>query len=399
MNKRKLCELLRSFREEDIILYAYRETAFSILSTGKCDGTLYLLTDVSANVIIDTLTRRGFTDITRGGENIDAKLGQQNLKVRIVEGDTEKLSKIICQPLTICSLLLRDDGDVYDEFDGQKDIAEKLLRKTGMPIRDKIAFCFLCFELTLKHGFVPDESVRDEMKKMVTLPLTKKIQLMMSVRAYLKSQYFNIDYILNTLSYDGLFTAAGVVSEFKKTEMDSLVRKADATSITLLLCYLVGIKGEQLKSITNFDIRKESYENICRFIKNGETVDMLTLSNRFSDTEVSGLLFVAEFTALLSGSEFVVKEAESNLFRTFDKSDFWKKHDDTEKKPLPIGTSQEERTVEFMEQNAAEEPEDLFGGMEEEGYEVEEGEDPPAEIPTFGVRRPGDNHFLRDRLK
>lgn len=40
MNRNKLCELLKSFREEDIICYAYRETVFNILSTGKCDGTL-----------------------------------------------------------------------------------------------------------------------------------------------------------------------------------------------------------------------------------------------------------------------------------------------------------------------------------------------------------------------
>lgn len=267
MNKSKLCELLKSFREEDIICYAYRETVFNILSTGKCDGTLYLITDVSANVMIEALTQRGFNDITRGGETIDAKFGQQIVKVRVVEGDADKLSKTISQPLTVCSLLLRDDGDVYDEFGGQKDITDKALRKTGVPIRDKNAFCSLCFELTLKRGYVPDAAVKDEMKKMVTLPLPKKIQLLMSVRNYLKSPHFNMEYILNALSYDGLFTSAGAVSNTKKSNLESIIRKADQTNITLLLCFLVGIKGEQLKSITNFDMRKESYEKICRFIK------------------------------------------------------------------------------------------------------------------------------------
>lgn len=401
MNRNKLCELLKSFREEDIICYAYRETVFNILSTGKCDGTLYLITDVSANVMIDALTKRGFTDITRGGENIDAKLGGQTVKVRVVEGDIEKLSKTISQPLTVCSLLLRDDGDVYDEFGGQKDIKEKLLRKTGIPIRDKNAFCSLCFELTLKRGYVPDEAVKDEMKKMVTLPLPKKIQLMMSVRSCIKSQHFNMDYILNVLSYDGLFTSAGAISKDKKSELDSLVRKTDQANITLLLCYLVGIKGEQLKSITNFDLRKESYEKICRFVKDGETVDMLAIRNRFSDAEVSGLLFLCEFMALLSGNEFIVKEARSNLFRSFDKSDFWKKILGTDENNESVKETQEgvERMVENTERDATEEPADMFGGVEEEGYEVEDEDEKwlglVGDTSGLNLRNSGENHFIK----
>lgn len=401
MNKSRICELLKFFREKDIICYAYRDTVFSILATGKCDGTLYLLTDVSANVIIDAMTERGFTDITRGGEIIDAKCGQQNVKLRIVEGDTEKLSKTISQPLTVCSLLLRDDGYVYDEFGGQRDIKDKILRKTGIPIRDKNAFCSLCFELTLKRGYVPDVAVKDEMKKMVTLPLTKKIQLMMSVRGYLKNPNFNTEYILNALSYDGLFTSAGTVSKSKKTALDELLHKAEQANITLLLCYLVGIKGEQLKSITNFEMRKESYEKICRFIKDGETVDMLAIRNRFSDSEVSGLLFVSEFMALLAGNEFVVKEARSNLFRTFDKSDFWKKILDSEPETKTTQTvkSEPEQTAKTTDQELSEEPEEMFGGVEEEGYEVEDSDDTwnghTADTSGLNLRNSGENHYIK----
>lgn len=401
MNRSKLCQLLKSFREDDIICYTYRETVFNILSTGKCDGTLYFVTDVSANVIIDALTQRGFTDITRAGESVDAKLSGQSAKIRVVEGNTDNLTKTISQPLTVCSMLMRDDGDVYDEFGGQKDIKEKRLRKTGIPIRDKNAFCSLCFELTLKRGYVPDDAVRDEMKKMVTLPLTKKIQLMMSVRNCIKSQHFNMEYILNALAYDGLFTSAGAISKDKKSELDSLVRKTDQMNITLHLCYLVGIKGEQLKSITNFDMRKESYEKICRFVKEGETVDMLSIRNRFSDVEVNGLLFLCEFLALLSGGEFVVKEARSNLFRSFDKSDFWKKVLGTDVKPEPIKSVQEEteQTVENTEQDVTEEPEDMFGGVEEEGYEVEDSDEEwlglVGDTSGLNLRNPGENHFIK----
>lgn len=253
----------------------------------------------------------------------------------------------------------------------------------------------------MKRGYVPDDAVRDEMKKMVTLPLTKKIQLMMSVRNCIKSQHFNMEYILNALAYDGLFTSAGAISKDKKSELDSLVRKTDQMNITLLLCYLVGIKGEQLKSITNFDIRKESYEKICRFVKDGETVDMLLIRNRFSDVEVNGLLFLCEFLALLSGGEFVVKEARSNLFRSFDKSDFWKKVLGTDVKPEPIKSVQEEteQTVENTEQDVTEEPEDMFGGVEEEGYEVEDSDEEwlglVGDTSGLNLRNPGENHFIK----
>lgn len=401
MNRSKLCELLKSFRDEDIICYAYRETVFNILSTGNCDGTLHLITDVSANVIIEVLTQRGFSDITRGGENIDAKLGGQLVKVRVVEGNAENLTKTISQPLTVCSMLLRDDGYVYDEFNGQKDIKNKMLRKTGIPIKDKNTFCTLCFDLTLRRGFVPDEAVRDEMKKMVTLPLTKKIQFMMSVRNCIKSQRFNIDYVLNALSYDGLFTSAGKVSKEKKTELDSLIRKTTLGNVTLLLCYLSGLKGEQLKSIPDFGMRKESYEKICRFVKDGETIDMLVIQNRFSETEVNALLFLCEFMVLLSGNEFIVKEARSNLFRSFDKSDFWKKILGTDTKAETVKTAQgdTEQTVDDTEQNATEEPEDMFGGVEEEGYEVEDSDEEwlglVGDTSGLNLRNPGENHFIK----
>lgn len=401
MKRNKLCELLKSFRDEDIICYAYRETVFSILSTGNCDGTLYLITDVSANVMIDVLTQKGFTDIVRGGENIDAKLGLQNVKVHIIEGDAENITKITSQPLTVCSMLLRDDGYVYDEFDGQKDIKEKLLKKTGTPIKDKNAFCTLCFDLTLKRGYVPDAGVKDEMKKMVTLPLTKKFQFMMSVRNCIKNQRFNMDYILNALSYDGLFTSAGKVSKEKKAELDSLIRKTTLGNVTLLLCYLAGLKGEQLKSIPDFGMRKESYEKICRFVKDGETIDMLAIQNRFSETEVNALLFLCEFMALLSGNEFIVKEARSNLFRSFDKSDFWKKILGTDAKSEPVKAVQEdmEQTVDNTEQNATEEPEDMFGGVEEEGYEVEDEDEKwlglVGDTAGLNLRNPGENHFIK----
>ena len=146
MNREQLYKLLHGLENDGIICYAYRETVFSILSDGKCDGTVYLITDASADALSDALMKRDFKEITRIGDGIDAKLAQQNVRIRLI-GDMEKLSKTICQPLTVCSMMLRADGGVYDELGGMDDLNGKVLRKTAAPIRDKNYFCTLCFEI------------------------------------------------------------------------------------------------------------------------------------------------------------------------------------------------------------------------------------------------------------
>ena len=134
MNREQLYKLLHGLENDGIICYAYREPVFSILSDGKCDGPVYLITDASADALSDALMKRDFKEITRIGDGIDAKLAQQNVRIRLI-GDMEKLSKTICQPLTVCSMMLRADGGVYDELGGMDDLYGKVLRKTAAPIR------------------------------------------------------------------------------------------------------------------------------------------------------------------------------------------------------------------------------------------------------------------------
>ena len=137
MNREQLYKLLHGLEDDGIICYAYRETVFSILSDGKCDGIVYLITDAPADALSDALMKRDFKEITHIGDGIDAKLAQQNVRIRLIGGDMEKLSKTICQPLTVCSMMLRADGGVYDELAGMDDLNGKVLRKTAAPIRDK----------------------------------------------------------------------------------------------------------------------------------------------------------------------------------------------------------------------------------------------------------------------
>lgn len=154
MNKDNLLALLRSFREQNIICYAYRETVFNALSTDKIDGTLHLITDAAAHTVSEVLKANGFKDVTESRDAVDAKLGDQYAKMKLITGDQDKLFKTIAQPLTINSLLLRDSGEVYDRYDGLQDIYHKTLRRTETPIQDKTSFCSMCFELTLKRGIM-----------------------------------------------------------------------------------------------------------------------------------------------------------------------------------------------------------------------------------------------------
>ena len=400
MHKNKLCEILRLLREEDIICYAYRETALSILMTNQTEGTVHLVTDVSSGVLTKALGQHGFSDVSVGDRCVDAKINSQNVRILLFEGEQENISKTISQPLTVYSLLFRDDGSVYDEFGGTDDIRKKLLRKTGIPIRDKNQFCTVCFNLTLRKGFAPDAAVRDEMKKMVTLPMSQKIQFIMSVRTYLKNQNFNMEYVLNALSYDGLFSNTGSICTDKSNELKALIRKADHTCILLLLCYLAGFKGEHLKSVPSMEIKKESYEKIFQFIKTTETADMSDIRKNFSELETKGVLFVMEFLALIAGKEFVVTEPKSRLFRTVDQSEFWKREETSPKKDLQPAVMEQKPVdhPEKQEQPVGNEPEDMFGGMEDEGYEAEEGDSWTGHIgdsAALNLRNASQNHFIR----
>ncbi len=397
MNREQLYKLLHGLENDGIICYAYRETVFSILSDGKCDGTVYLITDASADALSDALMKRDFKEITRIGDGIDAKLAQQNVRIRLI-GDMEKLSKTICQPLTVCSMMLRADGGVYDELGGMDDLNGKVLRKTAAPIRDKNYFCTLCFELALKRGFSPDAGVRDEMKRVVTLPLSKKIQLLLMVRAVLKSRQFQIEYVLNAFAFDGLFPNVGDVSRCKKDELDAHLRNAEADKITLLLCFLAGIRGEQLKSIPNFGYEKEFYENLCRSIKENKTANEADTAKLFTGKNADAGKFVAECCALLSGQDFGAGSPANDLFRKLNASELWKFEEEISELPSPdtecdCGDDGHTET----ERSAAESMEELLGGIEDDGYEAEytEEEVSVVEHSRFGLRNPANNHYIR----
>lgn len=398
MNKDNLLILLHSFREQNIICYAYRETVFNVLSTGKADGALHFISDAASNAVSEVLKANDFKEVAVNSDNVEAKLGNQNVKVKLIAGDQGKLFEAIVQPLTINSLLLRDSGEVYDRYDGMLDIENKILRRTSVPIQDKTAFCSICFELTLKRGFMPDKTVQNEMKKMVTLPLQKKVSFLFSIRSAVKSAHFNVDNLLNALEYNGLFTNAGSISREKKRQFDTTLRKTEPDILILFLCYLTGFKGEQLKSINNLLCPKESYDKIFKFFKDGGKPN--ELKKTFSDKELPIATSFAELLALLAGTDWAICEPASSLFSDFDAESTWKKQCITEDQEDDSHESAE-RMVEGKAQMVSGEMQGLFGGEIEEDYEVEGAdEDPPIPIQSvYGLRKPTDNVFLNRKTK
>jgi len=107
-----------------------------------------------------------------------------------------------------------------------------------------------------------------------------------------------------------------------------------------------------------------------------------------------------EFLALLAGKEFVVTEARSQLFRTVDKSAFWKKNETpAQKKSVSsVKENKPEPTAKKQDQTVETEPEDMFGGMEEEGYEVEDDDSWTGDIgeaASLNLRNQSQNHYLK----
>lgn len=70
MLKDKILAALNTLKDSDIICYIYRESVFEILSTGRVVGTLYMMSDASADVLKESLIKCGFKDVAKGNPDI-----------------------------------------------------------------------------------------------------------------------------------------------------------------------------------------------------------------------------------------------------------------------------------------------------------------------------------------
>lgn len=156
--------------------------------------------------------------------------------------------------------------------------------------------------------------------------------------------------------------------------------------------------GGQLKSVPSFGYEKEFYENVCRFIKENKTAGNTEVIKHFTGKNGEAAEFIAEALALLAGTEPSTKLRTSGLLRNLNRSEYWKHEDPIAEQPEiePERDCSDDETI-AAQQDEMENMENLLGGMEDDGYEVEYTEN-PIPIPEnsrFGLRNPADNHYIK----
>ena len=269
MLKDKILAALNTLKDSDVICYIYRESVFEILSTGRVVGTLYMMSDASADVLKESLIKCGFKDVANGKPGyISARLAGQT--VELLCGDdlgAKELTEIIRRDLSVHSMMMRGKGDVYDVFGGLDDFHRKHLRLTMDEVADSDTFTNTCFELILKSGFTADSKLMEKLNRSLReLPMGKRVSLIMMFRNYIKSGKADIGYILHALSLRGLFPKAPKVNAGKRIELEEKLKVLRPMQNAALVCYLCGIKGEQLKNIPNTGFAREFYDCFLKHI-------------------------------------------------------------------------------------------------------------------------------------
>lgn len=140
------------------------------------------------------------------------------------------------------------------------------------------------------------------------------------------------------------------------------------------------------------------YENVCRFIKENKSVGDTEVIKHFTGKNGEAAEFIAEALSLLAGTEPCTKKQTSDLLRNLNKSEYWK-HEDPTVEQLEIEPERDcsdDETI-AAQQDDIENMEDLLGGLEDDGYEVEYTENPISipENSRFGLRNPADNHYIK----
>lgn len=417
MNKDKILAALDTLKGNEIICYIYRESVFELLSTGRVDGTLYMMSDVSTDILKESLTKCGFKDVADGKPGyISARLAGQ--AVEMLCGDdlgASELTEVIRRDLSIHSMMMRGKGDIYDVFGGLDDFHNKRLRLTRDDVSDKDTFTNTCFELILKSGFTADTKLIEKLNKLLRdLPMGKRVSLIMMFRNYIKSGKADVEYILNVLSLNGIFPKSPKINPRKRKDLEEKLKTLRPMQNAALTCYLCGIKGEQLKNIPNTGFAREFYDCILKHIDDdlADSKQYTEAKNNCTKECFETLLAVKEILALLAGETFSMKpRAFGNLFKDIENSDGWRKENDAPKVPLQVVT--QDKPKEEPSQEVKDTPKAIpkndpsketisevvpeFEGTTEEKY-IEDYEEPDtAPDENLPVRRPSENYYLQQK--
>lgn len=408
MNKDKILAALENLKRNNVICYIYRESVFEILSYGRVDSTLYLLSDSPVDTLKEKLVKCEFTDVADGESGyISARLSSQ--KIELLCGDdltADRLMDTIRHDLSIHSMMMRGKGDIYDVFGGLDDFQKKQLRLTREDITDKNAFAKTCFELILRSGFSADAKLTELLNKSLReQPMGRRVALMMTFRNYIKSDNRDIQNILNALSLRGMFPKAPKLSDRMSKGLEEKLKLMRLMQYSALTCYLCGIKGEQLNNIQNVGFAREFYDCFLKHIDDdlSDRKQYEAAKKNCTKECFETLLAVKEVLSMLSGESFSVKpKAAGNLFKELENSDGWRKEGEKPKAPPAQKSIETPPSRQPAEESPEEPAADVlleFEGQTEENY-IEDDEAELTSEPPIGdipVRRPGENFYLQQK--
>ena len=400
MNRDKLLTALELLKKNGVLCYVYRESVFELLSMNRADGVVHLLSDTPAEDLKPILVKCGFKDAANGKEgNISARLSGQAVEILCISNlEPERFDECIRRDLTVHSMLMRSNGDIYDNCGGLEDFRQKRLHLTGGKIVDKDSFAISSFELMLKSGYTADAGIQSTLNKaLAELPVGKRVSLIMMLRNYMKAENADVQHILCILSLKGIFPKAPTVSCSRPEELMEKLKGMKPLQVSALVCTLCGIKGENLKQVPNVGFAREFYDCIQRHIGSdlGNRRQFEEAKNSCTAECFETLLAVKEALCLISGQEFHLAKKSRELLKAIEASDKWQVQKENEEKTKPPASASKEVPEEQPETEPATEMME-FGGEAEEQY-VEEEEEPKQEDDTdsnLPLRDPSKNFYI-----
>lgn len=400
MNRDKLLTALELLKKNGVLCYVYRESVFELLSMNRADGVVHLLSDTPAEDLKPILVKCGFKDAANGKEgNISARLSGQAVEILCISDlEPENFDECIRRDLTVHSMLMRSNSDIYDNCGGLEDFRQKRLRLTSGKIVDKDSFAISSFELMLKSGYTADAGIQSTLNKaLAELPVGKRVSLIMMLRNYMKAENADVQHILCILSLKGIFPKAPTVSCSRPEKLMEKLKGMKPLQVSALVCTLCGIKGENLKQIPNVGFAREFYDCIQRHIGSdlGNRKQFEEAKNSCTAECFETLLAVKEALCLISGQEFHLAKKSRELLKAIEASDKWQVQKENEEKTKPPASASKEVPEEQPETEPATEMME-FGGEAEEQY-VEEEEEPKQEDDTASnlpLRDPSKNFYI-----
>ncbi len=398
MTKDKLFQMLTQLQKKDLICYIYRESVLEILNADKVESRVYLITDSTLDKVRTVFSECGIVETPPSkGKRYFGKYESLMLDVLCCDEITEEdIKDILRMDLTVHSMMMRANGEIYDVNGGLDDYHNKIIRTTEKDIKFKESVSYAAMVLVIKYGFTADKDTFHNLNGAIkALPVNRRTGIINVFRNSLKSEDINGERILNALKFYGFFSNAGKVSLNKAKEFESKIRSMKPIHRSALAIYLCDISPEELKTISNTGFAREFYECFLNFINaNINDKHILLEAKKHCTPECfETLLAVKETLCLIKGEEYITPNINlENVFKNLEKSNVWSSPNlDLKSDILPVPVNSKETVADEEDEDDDGHMEE-FGGEEEEKYVVED-EETSEHVEQSGTFRTSANNF------